>query len=90
MTTYEERVKILQAEVDRNFEAFKKQLPDLLKTSAGKYALLRDQQVIEVFDSASDAQKYALAQYPDGRCSIQHISDHIADLGYFSHVMHVG
>ncbi len=64
----------IQAEVDRNFEAFGAMLPDLLKDHAGKYALLRDTKLIEKFDTAGDALIYAQAQFPDGLYSIQEVT----------------
>ncbi len=64
----------IQAEVDRNFEAFRGMLPDLLKDHAGKYALLRDTKLIEKFDTAGDALIYAQAQFPDGLYSIQEVT----------------
>jgi len=79
----------IQAEVDANFEAFKNELPLLLTSHPGKYALLHKKKVINIFDTAGDAQKYAEAQYPDGLYSIQQIVGGLTDLGYFSHAMHI-
>ena len=80
----------IQEAVDRNYEAFKALLPDLIKTHLGKYALLREQAVVETFDTAGDAMKFAEAQFSDGLFSIQKITAQVVDLGYFSHAMHVG
>ena len=77
----------IQAEVDRNFEAFGAMLPDLLKDYAGKYVLLRDTKLIQKFDTAGDALIYAQAQFPDGLYSIQEVTGRIIDLGFFSHAM---
>lgn len=77
----------IQAEVDRNFEAFERMLPDLLKDYAGKYVLLRDTKLIEKFDTAGDALIFAQAQFPDGLYSIQEVTGRTIDLGFFSHVM---
>lgn len=74
----------LQHEVDQNYEAFKKMLPELLEDRRGKYALLRNEELIDVFDSAGDALKYAEATYSDGRFSIQKITADVVDLGYYS------
>ena len=78
----------IQEAVDRNYEAFAKLLPELMKTQMGKYALLRDGAVVEFFDSANDALIYAEKEFPDNLFSIQHVVDVIADLGYFSHAVH--
>ena len=77
----------VQAEVDKNFEAFKAMLPELLKDHAGKHVLLRDAKLIEKFDTAGDALIYAQAQFPDGLYSIQEVTGHTIDLGFFSHAM---
>ena len=77
----------IQAEVDRNFEAFKALLPDLLKDHVGRYVLLRDAKFIQKFDTAGDAMIYAQAQFPDGLYSIQEVTGRTIDLGFFSHAM---
>ena len=74
--------------VDRNFEAFQKQLPELLKTQRGKYALLRDQKVVEFFDSVRDALIYGRDNYSDEAFSVQKVTDAPEDLGYFSHAVY--
>jgi hypothetical protein len=79
--------KEIEAEVRANFEAFTGLLPSLVKVNQGKFALLRSRAVVEIFDSAGDARKYAEAQFKDGLYSIQQIVEGIADLGYFSHAV---
>ena len=78
----------LQREVDRNFEAFQKILPELLQSHSGKFALLRHEEVVEFFDSAGDAMIFGTREYPDGLFSVQQVKEEIADLGYFSHALH--
>ncbi|MFQ6017875.1 MAG: hypothetical protein ACE5KF_06735 [Kiloniellaceae bacterium] len=78
-----------QQAVDRNFAAFKKLLPELLKTHPGKFALLRDETIVEYFDTARDAMIYGQKEYPDGLFSIQQVTDTVVDLGYFSHAVHI-
>lgn len=48
-------------EIDR--QAFKAILPDLLKTHAGKYALVRDQKLEGVFDSIDSAYAEGLRRF---------------------------
>jgi hypothetical protein len=79
----------IQAEVDKNYKAFQKMLPELTQTDPGKFALLRHKKLVQVFDTAGDAAKFAMAQFDDGLYSIQQISGHVVDLGYFSHAMPV-
>ena len=69
------------------FEAFEKQLPRLLQTHAGKYALLRDKKVVEFFDSVGDAVKYGRDNFPDNLYSVQLVTQEVEDLGYFSHAV---
>ena len=80
--TLEERT----AEIDKNFQAFKKLLPTIKSSHSGEYALLRDRKIIKYFASASDAFTHAEKNYPDGVFSIQKVTDTVVDLGYFSHV----
>jgi hypothetical protein len=73
--------------VSKNFEAFQKELPRLLTTHSGKFALMRDEKVIEFFDSIGDAIKYARDNFPDDLYSIQLVTQEVEDLGYFSHAV---
>jgi len=75
--------------VDRNFEAFQKELPALLKAHRGRYALLRDEKIVELFDSIRDALIYARDNYPDEAYSVQRVTDAPEDLGHFSHAPHL-
>lgn len=59
-----------QEEVDRNFEAFNKELPKLLSTHQGKYALMRDAEIKGFYDTAIDAFTSANQLFPDGLFSI--------------------
>ena len=77
-------VGIQQQEVDRNYEAFKKMLPDLLKSNPGRTALMRDGEVIACFDTDRDAIEAGRTFFKDRRFSIQEITRRRVDLGYFS------
>ena len=48
-------VQKIQQEVDRNYEAFQKILPQLMKKNPGKWALPHEGNVEAGFDTASDA-----------------------------------
>ena len=74
------------AEVDRNFDEFQKMLPDLMKTSPGKWALLRHRKVVDVFDTSGEAVAAGERRYSDGRFSVQEVSIHPVSLGWFSGV----
>ncbi len=77
----------LQDQVDRNYTAFRTHLPDLMKTSAGKWALLRNAKVEAIFDTARDAQVAGGKLFADGLFSVQEIRDRAVDLGWFSHAV---
>ena len=72
-------------EIKKNFEAFQKLLPSIEQTYTGKFAVLRQKEITDYFDSMSDAVKYAEAKYEDGVYSVQQVSNRVADLDFFSH-----
>lgn len=74
-------------EVRRNYEAFMQQLPELLSSQRGKFALMRDAKVIEFFDTSADAYRAGQKLCPDHRFSIQQVIDSPVDLGFFSHAL---
>jgi hypothetical protein len=79
-----------QEEVNRNFEFFKRELPQLMPKYAGKFALIRDCKVIAFYDTAQDANTAGAALHPDGLFSIQKVSEEVGDLGFYSHAVHLG
>jgi hypothetical protein len=74
-------------EVKRNYEAFVRKLPELFATHRGKFALMRDAEIIEFFDTSGDAYRAGRKLYPDQRFSIQEVVDSPVDLGFFSHAV---
>ncbi len=75
-------------QVEQNYLAFIKRLPELLPEHAGKYALMRDGEIVEFFDSAGDAYAAGVNLYKaDSRFSIQEVVDTSVDLGFFSHAV---
>jgi hypothetical protein len=79
-----------QIEVDRNLEAFRVQLSSLLRTHAGKYALMRHQEIVGFFDTLADALVAGQKLYSDQLFSIQEVTETSVDLGFFSHAVHLG
>jgi hypothetical protein len=77
----------LQEQIDRNYDAFTAQLPELIKTHRGKFALMRDGQIVDFFDTARDADTAARKLYPDHVYSVQEVVDTAVDLGFFSHAV---
>jgi hypothetical protein len=77
--------KLLE-QIDLNYQAFQQQLPTLVTSHPGKFALMRDGQIIEFFDTARDA--YVAGQRlfeQDKLFSIQEVTETPVDLGFFSH-----
>jgi hypothetical protein len=71
----------------KNYEAFSKKLPDLLPVHRGKFALMRDGEVTEFFDTAGDAYLAGQKLYADGSFSVQEVTDVPVDLGFFSYAV---
>lgn len=76
-----------QLEVDRNFRVFREKLPELLRTHAGKFALLRDGEIVDFFDTLADAARVGGEKYDDGLFSVQEVTERVLDLGYFSYAV---
>ena len=82
--------KTQQQEVDRNYEAFKEILPDLLKTDENRFALMHDRKVIACFDTSRDAMQAGQKLLHGKKFSVQEITQRNVDLGYFSHARILG
>lgn len=74
-----------ERELTENYAAFEQVLPELMKSSAGKYALLRHRSVVDIFDTAAEAHRAARARFDDGLFSVQKIKTGTINLGFFSH-----
>jgi hypothetical protein len=75
-------------EVEKNYEAFRVQLPSLMTSHRGKFALMRHEQIVEFFDTARDAYKAGQKLFPEDQLfSIQEVIDTPVDLGFFSHAV---
>jgi hypothetical protein len=76
------------SEIEQNYAAFQQLLPSLLETHPGQFAVLRHGEVVEFFDTLSDAAKFCGREYQDGLFSIQEVTSRKVDLGYYSHAIH--
>ncbi len=74
-------------EIDRNFAAFLKMLPNLVGDYAGQWALLRHGFVIAFYPSALDAQIAGNINFDDQIFSIQPVEQAPDELGYFSYAI---
>ena len=70
-----------QAELDRNYAAFKKMPPNLMEKHAGEFALMHGGKVVRICKRASAAMKLGKEQFPDGLFSIQEVTDRVINLG---------
>ena len=77
-----------QKEIDANFEASQKALPDLLPYEADRWVLMRHGECVDFYDTLRDAETAGRAMYKDRIFSVQQVSDAVVDLGWFSHAMH--
>jgi len=78
----------MPSQVDSNYEAFKKQLPELLKDKHGKFALMRDGKIVDFFDTARDAFVAGQSMFEKvGEFSVQEVVGTPVDLGFFSHAL---
>lgn len=68
-------------EVDQNFRVFQAHLPQLLATHRGKFALLRQQKIVEFFDTARDAYVTGRLLFAtDALFSIQEVTDEVVHI----------
>jgi hypothetical protein len=79
----------IQEEVDRNYEEFIKELPNIIRDHRGQYALMKNGKIINYFSTAADARMAAEAFIKDDLFSIQQVTDAPVDLGYFNYAVHV-
>lgn len=67
-----------------NLDALKNMEGSLKKEDVGKFALMRAKKLVQVFDSAADSHKYAIANFEDDNYSVHEIIFSPINLGYFS------
>ena len=75
----------IEHEIDTNFDFFQRTLGDYLPDFSGKYALLKNCEVVAFFDSAFEAEQAGEKEFSDGLYSIQQVSEAPADLGFFTY-----
>jgi hypothetical protein len=74
-------------EIDRNLVKFLEMLPRLTREHPGKWALMRNANVVEFHDSALDAQIAGNKKFDDQIFSIQPVKEEAEELGYFSYAV---
>ncbi len=78
----------LQTEVDANFEAFQKILPDIINNERNRWALMKNKKCVAFYDTFRDAHTAGQSQFRDGIFSVQEVTEATVDLGWFSHALH--
>jgi len=76
-----------QSEVDKNFAAFQKLLPDLIKTHPGKYAVMHQERAVEFFDTLGDAVRFGHEKFGDRNFSVQEVTNQNVNLGFHSYAI---
>lgn len=78
-----------QREVDRNYDAFVAELPNLIAIYANKYALMSDAKVVGTYTTLEDAYTAAQSFLVGKTYTVQKITDAPVDLGFFSHAVFI-
>ena len=73
-------------EVDRNYDAFVRQLASILPAHRDQFALMRDGSIVGFFERPGDANRAGVEMFEDQIYSIQEVTDEPIDLGFWSHV----
>jgi len=76
-----------QTEADRNYEEFKKLLPDLPGKAPGKYVVMHAGMVTETFDTFRDAVRYGQDKFGKDKFSVQEIMSQSVSLGSHAYAL---
>lgn len=76
-----------QRQIESNYAAFQAKLSSLLEEHRGEFALMRNGEVVEFFDTARDTYAAGKKMFEDGLFSVQEVTDVPIDLGFFSHAL---
>ena len=79
--------EMFQEEVDKNYNAFVALDDDFYRHNLGRYALMKNAEIVEVFSSWQDARKAAKLLYKEAPFSIQKVEKEDVDLGFYSHAI---
>lgn len=77
-----------RSEVDRNYDAFRKMLPDLLKSNPGQFALMRNGEVVEFFSTLGDAVRFGKEKFGDHNFSVQEVTSQNINLGFHAYALY--
>lgn len=65
----------IQDEVDHNFDAFQRLLPEIISQHRGAFALMHNREIVTYFTTPIDAHAAGEKLFPDGVFSIQQVTD---------------
>lgn len=74
-----------QETIDKNYAAFEKALPRIMQQYSGRFALMRNAEIVDYYDTARDAVTAGGRLYEDGEFSVQEVTLTPVNLGYFSY-----
>lgn len=75
-----------QQEIERNLAFFLEQIPTILAAQRGKFALIRQRNIVGYFDTPLDAVT-AARQFEDRLYSVQQVTDSPVNLGFYTHAV---
>jgi len=61
--------------LSKNYKAFQKMLPELMITSEGRWAVFKDEKLVAMEDTVTEAINFAMKKYGDEVFSLQEIRD---------------
>ena len=62
--------------INENYKHFQKQLPELMEKHLDKVALIKDQQIVKIFNTMDEADQFVLEEkYKSGTFLIQEINN---------------
>ena len=71
--------------INKNYDFFKKALPQLMKEHPNKIAVVRNQKIIETFDTVEEADQFVIEKkYQTGTFLIQEINDTVHYISRFA------
>ena len=62
--------------INKNYDSFKKALPNLIKEHPDKIAVVKDQKIVEIFNTIEEADQFVIEKkYQQGTFLIQQINN---------------
>ena len=71
-------------ELDQEIKTYEKNLPHLIKTANNKFVLIKNNDIIEIFDSYNDALKFAYNKFGNDTFLIKQVQEFETPLEFTS------